>query len=433
MEKLNYPAQRQRLRLCCSLIAAVSLLLFAACSGNTAQDGKIHIELVHYKPEAVKTFEALEEKFNASQNEIVLTIESPNEAMTILKTRFVREDPPDIIGIGGDINYSIFLDAEMLMDISDYEGLHDIKDSYLNTADLLEFVPTEGAYTVPFAANAAGVLYNKDIFDEHGWSIPRTWDEFISLCKTIKAAGIQPLFFGYRDTWTCLAPWNAIAVDLAPADICQQVNRGEAKFSDAYRLVAERDLALLEFAQPDPFAYGYNDACTEFARGGAAMFVIGNYAIPQIRSVDPDINIDSFVFPASNDPEQNILNSGNDLQFSIIKDCKNKEAAYKVLDFLFADENVQMYLDDQNAVPCKKGDFNISPMLNSMKDYIINGKTADYQDHYYPTGMGVDSMIQSFLINKDIDAFLNKFDTDWVRYNRDTIQKLEDYAAKGGK
>ena len=353
--------------------------------------------------------------------------------MTILKTRFVREDPPDIIGIGGDINYSIFLDAEMLMDISDYEGLHDIKDSYLNTADLLEFVPTEGAYTVPFAANAAGVLYNKDIFDEHGWSIPRTWDEFISLCKTIKAAGIQPLFFGYRDTWTCLAPWNAIAVDLAPADICQQVNRGEAKFSDAYRLVAERDLALLEFAQPDPFAYGYNDACTEFARGGAAMFVIGNYAIPQIRSVNPDINIDSFVFPASNDPEQNILNSGNDLQFSIIKDCKNKEAAYKVLDFLFADENVQMYLDDQNAVPCKKGDFNISPMLNGMKDYIINGKTADYQDHYYPTGMGVDSMIQSFLINKDIDAFLNKFDTDWVRYNRDTIQKLEDYAAKGGK
>lgn len=433
MEKLNYPAQRQRLRQCCSLIAAVSLLLFAACSGNTAQDGKIHIELVHYKPEAVKTFEALEEKFNASQNEIVLTIESPNEAMTILKTRFVREDPPDIIGIGGDINYSIFLDAEMLMDISDYEGLHDIKDSYLNTADLLEFVPTEGAYTVPFAANAAGVLYNKDIFDEHGWSIPRTWDEFISLCKTIKAAGIQPLFFGYRDTWTCLAPWNAIAVDLAPADICQQVNRGEAKFSDAYRLVAERDLALLEFAQPDPFAYGYNDACTEFARGGAAMFVIGNYAIPQIRSVNPDINIDSFVFPASNDPEQNILNSGNDLQFSIIKDCKNKEAAYKVLDFLFADENVQMYLDDQNAVPCKKGDFNISPMLNGMKDYIINGKTADYQDHYYPTGMGVDSMIQSFLINKDIDAFLNKFDTDWVRYNRDTIQKLEDYAAKGGK
>ncbi len=412
--------------------AVFSVFLLASCGGAQPRDGKIHIELLNYKPEAVKIFETLEQKFNESQDEIVLTIESPNEAMTILKTRFVREDPPDIIGIGGDINYSIFLDAGMLMDISDYAGLADIKDSYLETADLLEFVPAEGAYAAPFAANAAGVLYNKDIFDEHGWTIPRTWDEFIALCGQIQAAGIQPLFFGYRDTWTCLAPWNAIAVDLVPADICQQVNRGEATFTEAYRKVAERDLALLDYAQPDPFAYGYNDACTEFARGGAAMFVIGNYAIPQILSVNPDINIDSFVFPASNDPEQNVLNSGNDLQFSIIKDCEHKEAAYKVLDFLFADENVQLYLDDQNAVPCKKGNFTISHMLNGMKPYIDSGKTADYQDHYYPAGMGVDAMIQSFLINKDTDAFLTKFDTDWVRYNRDIIQKLKDYQARGG-
>lgn len=127
-----------------------------------------------------------------------------------------------------------------------------------------------------------------------------------------------------------------------------------------------------------------------------------------------------------------MLNSGNDLQFSIIKDCEHKEAAYKVLDFLFADENVQLYLDDQNAVPCKKGNFTISHMLNGMKPYIDSGKTADYQDHYYPAGMGVDAMIQSFLINKDTDAFLTKFDTDWVRYNRDIIQKLKDYQARGG-
>ena len=161
--------------------AVFSVFLLASCDGAQPRDGKIHIELLNYKPEAVKIFETLEQKFNESQDEIVLTIESPNEAMTILKTRFVREDPPDIIGIGGDINYSIFLDAGMLMDISDYAGLADIKDSYLETADLLEFVPAEGAYAAPFAANAAGVLYNKDIFDEHGWTIPRTWDEFIAL------------------------------------------------------------------------------------------------------------------------------------------------------------------------------------------------------------------------------------------------------------
>ena len=29
--------------------------------------------------------------------------------MTVLKTRFIREDNPDIIGIGGDVNFSNLL------------------------------------------------------------------------------------------------------------------------------------------------------------------------------------------------------------------------------------------------------------------------------------------------------------------------------------
>ena len=49
----------------------------------------------------------------------------------------------------------------------------------------------------------------------------------MSLCQEIQDAGIQPLYFGFKDTWTCLAPWNSIAVDLAPADVCRQVNQGK--------------------------------------------------------------------------------------------------------------------------------------------------------------------------------------------------------------
>lgn len=55
------------------------------------------------------------------------------------------------------------------------------------------------------------------------------------------------MYFGFKDTWTCLAPWNAIAVDLAPADVCSQVNKGETTFSDEYREVAEKTQALLAY------------------------------------------------------------------------------------------------------------------------------------------------------------------------------------------
>ena len=411
-------------------ITGLSMLL-TGCGSEKTADGKIVVEIVQYKPEAVKAFEALEEKFNATHDDIELIIDSPNDAMTILKTRFIREDYPDIIGIGGDINYSNFLDSDMLMDVSDYEGLANIKESYLNNAEELEFIPTDGAYAIPYMANAAGILYNKDIFDEHGWTIPETLDEFYQLCEDIQAAGIQPLYFGFKDTWTCLAPWNAICIDLADSDICAQVNAGTATFAEAYRPVAEVTKSLLQYGQEDPFAYSYNDACTAFARGQSAMYVIGSYAVPQIKSVNPDINIDSFVFPASNDPDQNVLNSGNDLQWSVMAGKEDKkEAIYEVLDFLYEDENIQTYLDDQSAVPCKIGDFELPSMLDGMKSYIEEDRMADYQDHHYPSEMAVDAMIQTYLMDNSpeaLDTFLEKFDTEWVRYNRDLIAKVQKF------
>ena len=73
-----------------------------------------------------------------------------------------------------------------------------------------------------------------------------------------------------------------MAVDLAPADATKQVNRGETTFAKEYREVSEKYLALLQYGPDDPFAYGYNDACTAFARGESAMYPIGSYAAPQI-------------------------------------------------------------------------------------------------------------------------------------------------------
>ncbi len=412
--------------LCCAAVMAVG-----GC-GNASDDGKIEIEIVQYKPEAANYFSTVEEEFNATHDDIYLKISSPNDAMTILRTRFIREDYPDIIGIGGDINYSYFVEAEILADVSDYEGLQNINQAYLDIDEALELVPTDGTYAVPYVANAAGVLYNKDMFAEHGWEIPQNWNELITLCDEIKAEGILPFYFGFKDTWTCLAPWNAMAVDLSPADTAKQVNRGETTFSKEYREVSEKYLKLLNYGPDDPFAYGYNDACTAFARGESAMYPIGSYAAPQILSVNPDLNLDSFVMPASDNSDGNTLNSGIDLQFCVMADCPNKEAAYEVLNFLYADENIQKYIDAQTAIPCKEGDFELPSILDGMTDYILEGNMTDYQDHYYPSEMAVDAQIQTFLLQKDVDAFLSKFDTDWLRYNRDIIRLVQDYEKEHG-
>lgn len=83
-------------------IAAGAVMALAGLTGcgQDAADGKVEVELVSYKPEAVEAFDEIAERFNAEHDDIHLTIDSPNEAMTILKTRFIREDYPDIVGIG---------------------------------------------------------------------------------------------------------------------------------------------------------------------------------------------------------------------------------------------------------------------------------------------------------------------------------------------
>ena len=417
-----------------SLVLAVAMLTAAILPGCGAGEdsGKTEIEILQYKPEAASYFDKVGEEFNASHDDIHLTISSPNDASTIMRTRFVRNDYPDIIGIGGDINYSYYVDADILADVSDYPGMADIKDSYVDILEALEITPKEGTYGVPYVANAAGILYNKDMFEEHGWEIPETWSELIDLCEEIQSEGILPFYFGFRDTWTCLAPWNSLAVALAPADTCKQVNAGETTFTDEYRETAEKCLELVSYGPEDPFAYGYNDACTAFANGESAMYPIGSYAVPQILSVNPDMNIDSFVTPGNDDASKNTLNSGVDLMFAVTEACENKEAAYEVLDFLLENENVQAYIDDQNAVPCKEGNFELAPMLDGMTPFIESGNMTDYQDHYYPSEMAVDAQIQTFLINKDVDAFLVKFDKDWQRYNRDIIRAVQEYNEEHG-
>ena len=414
--------------LAASMLAAVIL---PGC-GSDENSGVTEIEILQYKPEAATYFDQVEEQFNATHDDIHLTISSPNDASTIMRTRFVREDYPDIIGIGGDINYSYYVDADILADVSDYPGLADVKQSYLDILENLEITPKDGVFGVPYVANAAGILYNKDMFEEHGWEIPESWDELMDLCEEIKSEGILPFYFGFRDTWTCLAPWNSLAVDLAPADTCKKVNAGETTFTDNYREVAEKCLELVSYGPEDPVAYGYNDACTAFANGESAMYPIGSYAVPQILSVNPEMNIDSFVTPGNDDPDKNTLNSGVDLMFSVTAACEHKEEAYEVLDFLMEDENLQAYIDDQNAVPCKEGNFDLAPMLDGMKPYIESGNMTDYQDHYYPSEMAADAQIQTLIINKDVDAFLAKFDKDWQRYNRDIIREVQEYNEEHG-
>ena len=411
--------------------AGAASLMFAGCTTQRA-DGKIEVEIVSYKQEAVSIFEQLMEDFNASHDDIHLNITSPADAVTIMKTRFVREDYPDVIGIGGDADYASFVDSAILADVSDCPTSADVQKAYSDILKSVTYVPMDGIYGVPYVANAAGMLYNKDLFEEHGWTIPETWDELIALFERIQAEtpDIYPIYLGYLDTWTILSPWNSITINMVPSDLARQVNAGTAKFADYYREPAERMLQLLDYAEDGPFAYSYNDACTAFARGQSAMYPCGSFAVPQILSVNPDMNIGMFAMPSADDPDDRIVVSGVDLQWCVAETCEHKDAVYEVIAFLNEQANVQTYIDDQRAIPCTEGDFTLDPLFDDIQPFLDEGRVLDYLDHSYQSAMACDAQLQTMLLDGDVDAFLEKWDADWQRYNRSVIRKVQDYESQ---
>ena len=74
----------------------------------------------------------------------------------------------------------------------------------------------------------------------------------------------------------------------------------------------------------------------------------------------------------------------------------------------------------------------MSSLLDGMSEFIESGNMTDYQDHYYPSEMSVDALLQTFLIEQDKDAFLKNFDTSWQRYNRDIIRMVQEYETAQG-
>ena len=413
--------------------AAAAGLALTGCEGERS-DGRTEIEFVSYKREAVSIFEALMAEFNETNDHIYLNFTSPNDAVTIMKTRFVREDYPDVVAIGGDASYADFVDSNILADVTEYPGMANVQPAYQEIMKSVTYVPMDGIYGVPYIANAAGMLYNKDMFAEKGWEIPTTWTEFCDLCEQIKAEGeVLPLYLGFLDTWTILSPWNSMLVELVPSDHIRKVNAGEAKFADYYREPAEKLLKLLEYGEDGPMAYSYEDACTAFARGQSAMFPCGSFAVPQILGANPEMNIGLFAMPASDDPDDRIVVSGVDLCWNMtVANEDHREQIYEVIDFLNKPENLQTYCDDQKAIPCIEGDFTLDPLFDDIQDFLDEGRVIDYPDHSYPSGMACDAQLQAFLLDGDVDAFLANWDNLWQRYNKTVIRKYAEYMANQG-
>ncbi|KAA0546313.1 extracellular solute-binding protein [Bacillus sp. BGMRC 2118] len=394
---------------------ALGASLLAGCGGgdNEAKDGKVTLELFSNKAENIETYKGLIKEFEEKNPDIKIKLDSPPEAETVIKTRLTKNDLPDLMAIGGNATYGELARAGVLNDFSDSDLINNVQPSYVDMLGRLVGPDEEGTFGIPYATNANAVIYNKEKFEALGLEVPKTWDEFVAALDKAKAAGEIPIYFTLKDAWTGMIPWNSLGANIAGEDFAQKKNNGEATFVESYDEVADKMLTLTSYGHKDNMGVAYGDGNNAFASGKGVFYLQGNWAIPEIKKANPDIQLGVFPMPVTNDPAQNKLVSGVDVVLTMNKDTKHKEEATKFLEFMLDKETAKKYTDEQKAFSAVQDVFQEDPVFEGIKANFESGALTSFPDHYYPAGMGTDGYLQEFVAKKNKESFLKKLDAEW--------------------
>ena len=146
--------------------------------------------------------------------------------------------------------------------------------------DGVAYHPPNGAQIIPF------VFYNKDIFDEVGVEVPKTYGEFVEVAKKIKDAGHTPILMCGAEPWCGSFPMVAIfSSDVFGdnPDWMKQRKAGEVHFADDNVVAAFQKLQdLVNDGLIDPgeaLGTDFATANQAFYDGEAAMYFQGSWFI----------------------------------------------------------------------------------------------------------------------------------------------------------
>ena len=141
-------------------------------------------------------------------------------------------------------------------------------------------------YSIPNEAQVIPlVYYNKSIFAKLHLQVPKTWAQFVAICKKAKAAGYTPLELGgSKDTWgSWIFLGGIFSVDVLGKDPNWILERkaGKVHFTDpivrgAFQKWA--DLAKAGYFNKDALSLDYPHMQQEFLQGKTAMYPMGSWA-----------------------------------------------------------------------------------------------------------------------------------------------------------
>lgn len=342
-----------------SVLFMMILTVLCATGCEKEQTGqkkeKVRLEFYNRKREVYAVLEEIIQLFNESQDEIEVYQTMNTNVDTALRISAVEGDFPDIVELGGlqSVETSEYVMGEYLIPLDNMPFVKQIKEEYLPYLRYDSHI-----YQMPLAMGFEGIYVNKDLFEQEGLEIPKTYEELCSVSGEIMNRGKIPFLFADKESWTVHQNWECIegAYRGNFQDFWTSVAEGETSFTEdaISRGALEKLIELHQYTTEEYMNLNYDEAMTKFAAGEGFMFMQGSWAYRNMMERNPDMNIEMIPFPVDENSEQ-LFTLWVDSSVGISKDCKYPKEAAKFIEFFMQPEILQMYVDDESSIGCMEG------------------------------------------------------------------------------
>jgi multiple sugar transport system substrate-binding protein len=279
------------------------------------------------------------------------------------------------------------------------------------------------AYFVPVYNYPWVVLYRKSLFEEKGYQIPKTIEEFKTLGDQMLADGLVPLAFGDQDGWPAMGTFDILNMRLNGYNFHIGLMEGNEKWNDPrVKAVFEYWRDLLPYFQEGAPGRTWQDAAkAALVDKTAGMYFLGTFAVEQAGDNGPDVGFFPFPLLGTEYDAENAIDAPID-GFMLSKDPDNADAAKKFLKCVATPEAQVAYVTSPGigsvAVSPQADTTNYTDVQKASAEVLKNaGNIAQFLDRDARADFAGPSGMQGFLISfltdpsQDLDQFLNGIQT----------------------
>jgi raffinose/stachyose/melibiose transport system substrate-binding protein len=311
-----------------------------------------------------------------------------------LKVLATANELPDIGMTWSDGFIKPYVKGDMLEPLDDIVNRDpDLKDAFI--PGVKESYAVNGkTYGLPLELNISYVFYNKEIFKKYNLEVPKTFEEYKHVVKTLAENGVIPAAVGAKDGWPASFWFMYLADRIGGPTILTDVVHGKAKMDDSaiYKAAHEvQNLVDMGGFVNGASALSYEDAKDYFMNEKSAMFLTATWELPNyIKSLDVKQELKErigyFKFPLYEGGKGTDLNSfvgGPGVGLFVAKNSKVKKEAKDFVGFLVKEWGKKS-VTDAGIIPATKVDtskMKLSPMyMDILKDLNEASNVTTYFD-----------------------------------------------------